>query len=344
MKRMDLRLKTLLANSLEKTGLIRLAELGVAPRQPVIFMLHRVLLAEEASRFYNPYLAITPQSFENFLSFLSQQFRVQTLAELVGQLHSGVPVGLRACALTFDDGWEDNYRIAWPILRRFGMPATIFVTTGLAGTSELLPEDKLWRYWQEAKAKSSLPAFDGVLESYRGAQRVNVESGFPTYRTVLKQLPGKRRLRLFVDLESEFGALPQQDLSSFMTWSQLKELSEDRITLGSHTVTHPSLAYEEDSVIREELGGSKRMLEQQIGRRIDYLAYPTGIFDERVTREAAATGYTAAVTTESRAVASNANPLLLPRIAVDNAVVNDAHGRFSAARTRLHILRAGSVS
>jgi peptidoglycan/xylan/chitin deacetylase (PgdA/CDA1 family) len=341
---MDSRLKTILANSLEKTGLIRLAELGLAPRQPVIFMLHRVLAEEEASGFYNPYLAITPQSFENFLAFLSQYFRVQTLTELVGQLHTHAPGGLRRCALTFDDGWEDNYRVAWPILRRFGMPATIFVTTGLAGTSELLPEDKLWRYWQEAKAKSSLPAFDGALETYRLAQRVNIESGFPGYRAVLKQLPGKKRLQLFADLDSEFGALPQQNPSPFMTWSQLKELSEDRITLGSHTVTHPSLAYEEDSVIREELSGSKRMLEQQIGRRIDYLAYPTGMFDERVTREASQAGYQAAVTTEPGAAALNANPLLLPRVAIDNGVVNDGSVRFSAARTRLHILRAGSVS
>jgi peptidoglycan/xylan/chitin deacetylase (PgdA/CDA1 family) len=341
---MDSRLKTVLANSLEKTGLIRLAELGLAPRQPVIFMLHRVLPEEEASGFYNPYLALTPQSFENFLAFLSQHFRVQTLAELVGQLHAQAPGGLRRCALTFDDGWEDNYRVAWPILRRFGMPATIFVTTDLTGTSELLPEDKLWRYWQKAKAAGSLPAFDRVLEGYRGAQRVNIESGFPPYRAALKQLPGKKRLQLFADLESRFGALPQQNLSSFMTWSQLKELSEDMITLGSHTVTHASLAYEEDSVIREELCGSKTMLEQQISKKIEYLAYPTGISDERVTSEAATAGYAAAVTTESRAVAANANPLLLPRIAIDNAVVNDAHGRFSAARTRLHILRAGGLS
>jgi len=341
---MDSRLKTVLANSLEKTGLIRLAELGLAPRQPVIFMLHRVLPEEEASGFYNPYLAITPQSFENFLTFLSQHFRVQTLAELVGQLHAGAPGGLRGCALTFDDGWEDNYRVAWPILRRFGMPATIFVTTGLAGTSELLPEDKLWRYWQKAKAAGSLPAFDGVLDGYRRAQRVSIESGFPAYRAVLKHLPGKKRLQLFANLESRFDALPQQNLSSFMTWSQLKELSEDGITLGSHTVTHPSLAYEEDSVIREELGNSKRMLEQQIGKKIEYLAYPTGIFDDRVAREASEAGYQAAVTTEPGAVAPSVNPLLLPRVAIDNGVVNDGSVRFSAARTRLHILRAGGLS
>jgi len=341
MKRMYLRLKTFVASSLETLGLLRLAERAAG--HPVIFMFHRVLPEEETASFYNPYLAITPRSFEDFLAFLSRHFHVQPLAELVADLHAPKPKSPRRCALTFDDGWEDNHRIAWPILRKFGMPATVFVTTGLTGSSELLPEDRLWRYWQHARTKGSLPAFDGILRTYHSAQPADRESSF-SYRAVLKRLPGHKRLKLFADLASQLGELAPQNPSSFMTWDQLKDMSGSGITLGSHTVTHPSLAYEEDSVIREELCASKRALEQHIGKNVDTLAYPTGIFDERVTREAAAASYTIGVTTESRAVVPSANLLLLPRIAVDNAVVNDAHGRFSAARTRLHILRADGRS
>jgi peptidoglycan/xylan/chitin deacetylase (PgdA/CDA1 family) len=307
-------------------------------------MFHRVLPEEDAAGFYNPYLAITPRSFEDFLAFLSKHFQVQPLAELVPRLHVPNSLGPRCCALTFDDGWEDNHRVAWPILRKFGMPATIFVTAGLTGTSGLLPEDRLWRYWQEARTEGSLPAFDGILRTYRGAQPAATDDGFSAYRTILKQLPGHQRLELFADLAARFGELATPNSSAFMTWDQLKELSGNGITLGSHTVTHPSLAYEEDSVIREELGVSKLALEQHLGKKVDSLAYPTGIFDERVTREAAAAGYTIAVTTESRAVGADAKPLLLPRVAIDSGVVNDATGRFSAARTRLHILRAGGRS
>ena len=305
-------------------------------------MFHRVLPEEDIAGFYNPCLAITPRSFEDFLAFLLKNFRVQPLAELVAQARAPNLCGPRRCAFTFDDGWEDNHRLAWPILRKFGMPATIFVTTGLTGTSVLLPEDKLWRYWRQARTEGSLAAFDGILRTYRGAQPASTHDEFSTYRTILKQLPGHKRLELFADLASRFGEFAPQNSSSFITWDQLKELSGNGITLGSHTVTHSSLAYEEDSVIREELRDSKRALEQQIGKKVDTLAYPTGNFDERVAREASAAGYTTAVTTESRAVAPNTNPLFLPRIAIDNGVVNDAMGRFSAARTRLHILRAGS--
>lgn len=331
------KLKTFVASCLDSLGVISLAE--VAAQQPVIFMLHRVLPEEEAVSFYNPYLAITPPSFEDFLVLLSKHFRVQPLSELVAGLHAPHTKGLRCCALTFDDGWEDNYRVAYPILHKFGIPATIFVTTGLTGTSELLPEDKLWRYWQQARTEGSLTAFDGILRTHHAAQLGGRD--FSSYRAVLKQLPGHKRLELFADLASRLGAVTSQNPSSFMTWGQLKDLSSNGITLGSHTVTHPSLAYEEDSVIREELGASKRALEQHLGKKVDSLAYPTGILDERVTREAAAAGYTIAVTTESRVVTAHAKPLLLPRVAIDNCVVSDARGQFSAARTRLHILRGG---
>ena len=59
-------------------------------------------------------------------------------------------------AITFDDGWEDNYRVAFPHLVRFAMPATIFACTGLLDTMQLLPEERFARLWSQCSARSTL--------------------------------------------------------------------------------------------------------------------------------------------------------------------------------------------
>ena len=115
----------------------------------VIVLYHRV--TDQAAG--NP-LACTPEAFERHCAFYRRHFRVVGLGELVDELNSGGDPGGRL-AITFDDGYRDNYTVARPILERHGLPACFFLATGYLGTErvprwdELRGETPAWMSWED---------------------------------------------------------------------------------------------------------------------------------------------------------------------------------------------------
>ncbi len=83
--------------------------------------------------------------------------------------------------------------------------------------------------------------------------------------------------------------------SDFLTWPQIKEMSDNGMTIGSHTLDHPNLTALSDEALKRELEDSKKIIEEKIGKKINYLAYPGGNFNEQVIELAKAAGYRAAV-------------------------------------------------
>lgn len=167
---------------------------------------------------------VSPQSFERQLTLLSRhRVRVLSLEALVEYLDRQQPVPRRSVAITFDDGYEETCTIAWPLLKRFGFPATVFVTPSEVG------------------------------------------------------LPG------------------------FATWEQVVQMSRNGLTIGSHTMHHSYIPLVSEDRLSEELVESKRVIEEQIGRVVQFLSYPVGGFTSQAQAIAKQAGYQAACTT-NRAV------------------------------------------
>ena len=87
-------------------------------------------------------LTVHPAVFRRQLEYLSQKYRFVPLSELVTARTNGLKPKERLAALTFDDGYFDNFRCACPILKEFGFTATFFLTAGYIGTNKLLPLDE----------------------------------------------------------------------------------------------------------------------------------------------------------------------------------------------------------
>jgi peptidoglycan/xylan/chitin deacetylase (PgdA/CDA1 family) len=336
---MNLRAKTLITATIGFSGLMTVLERAKLSGRRIVLTLHRVLHGEEVKDCYNPYLALSVTSFDELLRFLRERLNVLTLDELLASAEKPGNGRKPICALTFDDGWEDNYRVAFPILKKYGLPATIFLATGYIGSSELMPEERLFRLWNRAEQQNRTHVLSRELSA---AFETPISSGDKTltdYHALSKTLPHTRKIAVLRELEQKYGA-ERQTRSQFLSWEQVHEMARDGVRFESHTVHHKLLAQETDSDILDEIGESRRTIAAHVGYVPDMLAYPSGNFDDRVARIVAESGYRAALTTIPGALNADCDPYRLPRIAIADDVLSDVHGDFSGHRLRFQLVRS----
>jgi peptidoglycan/xylan/chitin deacetylase (PgdA/CDA1 family) len=133
--------KALAAAVLHASGLLGLHRHMALRERAVVLMYHRVLREDEVPASIDPGMYVLSSAFERHLKYLAQTFTLVGLEEILAWMEGRVAFARPPCAITFDDGWSDNYRNAWPLLRRFGAPATIFLITGQIGAPQMLTWD-----------------------------------------------------------------------------------------------------------------------------------------------------------------------------------------------------------
>lgn len=289
--------KERLARLLAATGLTSLGASGAARRRGALPILayHRVFDPGEEDDFpYDPELvSATPREFEWQMGELARRYRPIHLAEALRVLESGEELAPGSVAVTFDDGHRDNHTHAFPILRKLGVPATIFLSTGYVGGAE--------RFWFDETAyllhRTSLEmihlrTFDmkialGPVSSRRAAARVLLAR--------MKEVPNESRLMALDELRRVAGVgSPRDERSAVLSWEQVLQMRDGGVDFGSHTVTHPILSRLGEDALRHELSSSRRELESRLGREVALLAYPVGnqsAYDERSVRIAGECGY-----------------------------------------------------
>jgi peptidoglycan/xylan/chitin deacetylase (PgdA/CDA1 family) len=318
------------------TGLFRLLEKSLVGRGAVIFNLHRVLPLSETNNCYNPNLALTPESLDEFLRFLRARLPIVPLAELVDLTLK--KQSKPCCALTFDDGWEDNYRIAFPILASHNAPFTIFLPTDMIGTNQRLPEERLWRVMtgvhqiecQEVLKNHLISA--GMLPEGQRAQP------YTEVRGLFKQLSFSGKMAFLQQCETLYGAQPQG--SVFLDWDQVRQMRDKGVSFGSHTMRHTILAVNTLEFMQAELSGSKKKIKDETGVDPDFFAYPNGMYNATAIAAVFEAGFKAALTTVRGIVNPSCDPLTLPRVPLSNDMVNDPDQKFSTAMAELLLVQS----
>ena len=294
-------LKTALSRTLAWTGGDRLyGTLAGHRRAPMIVGYHRVV--KEYARMKRtsiPAMLITSGTFEQQVDWIARRYRVTTLDAIGSKLESGDPFEERLAAITFDDGYADVYENAFPILRRKGLPATMFVVTDLIGRARLQSFDRLYLLLSRALARPG--GIDWVCD-VAGAHAIPAGvrarlSRLPkdpvrTTQTLLKTLPQHTLDGVLAALEARF-PMPAGCFASHraLDWEMLEEMQSAGMTIGSHTRSHPLLTLETSATVRAEVEGSRRLLQQWLGGRIDHFAYPDGRFDATVVSAVKKAGY-----------------------------------------------------
>jgi len=257
-------------------GFPTLARACLAGRAAIL-RYHSVSTAADGTHLcLDPGLAVAPDHFDRQCAYLKRHYRVLSLDEMVERLASGQPLPPKSVALTFDDGYLDNYTRAFPILQRHGLNATFYVTTNCIDNRQIL--------WTGLLRFCVFTTTVAVLETrepmaFRLPLRTPLErrEAFTKLIVTMKNIPTERRLAL---LEAVREAAAITDLSPLesimMSWDQVREMHRAGMIFGAHTLSHPNLPNATPEEAEHEIVGSRDALQEQIGERVLHFSYPNG--------------------------------------------------------------------
>lgn len=291
-----------------------------------ILMYHRVLEPEETAG-VQPGMYVTTETFRKHMRFLSAHFKVISFQELLERLKTkSFKDAARYCVITFDDGWRDNYDHAYPVLREYGFPATIFLATAYVGTSKWFWPERLAYLLKDLDSAGQAGYFcetlSGLMQKYGISCQRQGAWGEQADRIIemLKARPPEEIISLLAGLEDLLRKeCPAKRL--LLSWAEVEEMSRCGVSFGSHTANHRILDGLSDHEIRTELEVSKSELLRRDINFVPVFCYPNGNYNPRVVRLVKEAGYEAAVNTRPGFLRAGADDLhTLNRIGVHNDI------------------------
>ena len=273
-----------------------------------ILMFHRVLATPD-SLFPDLPDAIR---FGEMLRWMKSWFNVLPLDHAVRQLAAGT-LPDRAAAITFDDGYADNYTVALPLLQEHQLTATFFIATAF------IDGGTMWN--------------DTIIEAIRGCPRRTLDldtigmgqhclttqqdrrSAIDALLARIKYLPAPQRVALSARIATIAGVAPPAHL--MMSSHEVRELRRAGMQIGAHTMSHPILTKLTRDEARAEIHGSRQRLEELLGEPVNLFAYPNGRHGDDYGQEHASLvremGFEAAVVTDPGAAGADSDLMQLPR-------------------------------
>jgi peptidoglycan/xylan/chitin deacetylase (PgdA/CDA1 family) len=330
---MNLWTKTVIASALDRTGLLAAFRRARSSSHGIVLAFHRVLRDRDIDLCYDSHLATSQSVFEELMILLRSEFDVISLDQLVH--HSGENNHRQRVAITFDDGWEDTYSVAFPLLLQYDIPATVFLCTALLSEDDsclMLPEERFARLWERCSRTERVPSLLEDLRKWGVA-----ESGVVNRRewsVQLKKMCLHSKLLLLAHLEETYRP-PKPCTRRFINWEEARIMARHNITIGSHTAAHCTLSSERDETVLDELSRSRAQIIDQVGGSAEFLAYPNGAYNSRVLLAARAVGFTHAFTTETGLFHRKTDPFRIPRIAMDDTVIANPPLALNVSRTHL---------
>lgn len=287
---------------MRKSDLVRLAgPLGLyalARRlcryHPRLLMYHRFSMEPEAGH-------VSQATFERQVRHILEHYTPVTMNALASQLRGEIPIEKNQIAITIDDGYLDFYEVAFPVLKRLGVPATLFVTTGFAdGRLWLWPDKVAWLLGQVDHFPEGVSLGRDTLAKCRldASVRFRLWDRIVQYLLAIPDVEKHhwiavfaKHLRLDVPVQAPPAYAPA-------TWAQLEEMQAAGIEIGGHTVTHPSLGRVVQDELHNEVTGCLAELTARLGSRPRSFCYPNGTVQDysQVAMDVVkAAGYTCAV-------------------------------------------------
>lgn len=288
--------RTAIVHALYALGLLQIGVRVALRRRAVVLMYHRVLNDQERARSWShPAIIVSRRTFERQMQVLSRRLRVLSAAQFQASLEAG-RFEPNSCLVTFDDGWIDTYTEAWPVLRRYSVPALVFLPSAFIGTGDVFWQERLGSLLGSvaerarkdqafaADARRALTPFklDAVLDIPDGGHgREAIMNLVRRNKSDQNWNPDAavRAVSRLVTYAPE-GA----EIDRFIDWNQATEMMRDGVTFGAHGESHRLLTTLTPEDVAHEVHTSQSSLERQLGRRPSMFCYPNGDWNGSIAR------------------------------------------------------------
>jgi peptidoglycan/xylan/chitin deacetylase (PgdA/CDA1 family) len=330
-----------LKRAMHLSGLLALARRYRCADSALILRYHSVGGADGSVPIHiDPSLCVPLSAFARQMRYIRDHYTPVPLDQLFGAIKEGRPFPCRPVAITFDDGYRDNYSAALPVLQEYGLPATFYITAGCVEARDILWTSKL-RYYFMATRERELhlrhPTSQVLDLSSCAARQASY-----AHTVALIKSAGRRRGgdEVFQEVEA---ALKVRDLDplkdSMLSWEEIREMSRAGMRIGAHTLTHPNLPGLPPDAAEAEVAGSKTLIEERIKAPVEHFAYPNGRgvshFNDAVREIVRQAGFLTSVTSISGPVCRTDDLLTLRRMGVYRKHAGLSRFALDLERTRL---------
>lgn len=265
-----------------------------------------------------PDIVVDPLKFESQIKYLRENYEIIPLSHLESFFQEKQSKKAKAAVITFDDGYGDNYTYALPILQKYRVPATIFISTAFIETKRAF----WWDILEFILRKTNLTRLSFEYNNNKyifNTDTRNKPKVFQQIANLLKyadELTRENLLSLVSDLlqVKVSGLYP-----SILSWKQIEDMRHYNICFGSHAHNHQRLVNLDEKKLTEELSLSKELLENRLGQKVEDFAYPYGEkcdIEDKTKNMLSLSGYKRGLTMIQGHVLRDDDAFILRRIAI----------------------------
>jgi peptidoglycan/xylan/chitin deacetylase (PgdA/CDA1 family) len=252
--------------------------------------------------------------FERQIAFLKRHYHMLPMSEalkyLLGEIQINNNIKKPIVVITVDDGFADNYSLMFPVIKKYNVPVTVFISTDFIDTGrppwptqilEILEHTKA--FYTEYPVQMPL----GKKHEKDGAAQI--------IKDLFKRFKPEERFKKLEELRNHL-KVGMNYSSAPLTWDQIREMRKSSVEFGTHTVYHSSLPFTDQAAMIAELNESKMRLEKALNEQCNLFSYPDGDWNENCKLYVQKEGYQAAVTQDKGKNSVNCDPYSLKRIEV----------------------------
>jgi hypothetical protein len=278
------------------------------------------------------------------MRYISRHYKVVSVETIVNLIREGKEIPSNTISVTFDDGWRDNYSVALPILRKYKIPAMIFLATDLVKSgkippfleiSMLLGKGDIWpnkavRIFRDIIVQHNLTSIIPQIEEDRF--RFLGRDPFQYMQAIM--LLDYKYMHEIVDAMVTDLHIDKTEWSErrwMINEAEIREMAASGIEFGSHGESHDLMVLIELEQVTRELKHSKEYIEELLGKKINILAYPNGDYNGAIKKEVQAAGYLGAMAMHKNETADNVDRFALRRRGISEGACIGPFGGFSKA-------------
>ena len=295
----------------------------------LILTYHSVLPDSERFEQFDYRNCVSSENFDQQIIYLKKKYSVISMDEAVNRINTNT-VNKSFAVITFDDGFRNNFKYAFPVLAQNGVPGTFYTATDFMDKENILWTEVVTALILFTKKKQISIQLDEdcVLPLQSNEDKISASIKIRKY---LKNKFDAEKNRVLQDLKyqcSDVGSILERDEEryAFMKWQEVREMAEAGMEIGSHTHTHTLLNMVDEQTTYEELDTSKKLIEKHLNRACNHFSYPNGELENFTTAhilQLEALGYHSAVSQVKGVNTNQDNLYKLKRINISSKMSLD---------------------